>query len=108
MRRLKVGLAPERGCVDVYHTAKTTYEGEITELVFSDGHKVKAITVACRKPDCSGCYIREYSFNMGMQPVCPRDPVGGALICVPCAHICTDLKDVYCVFKPLDNLVEDI
>ena len=70
----------------MYSTAKTTYEGELTELLFSDGHKIKAITGSCRNPDCSGCYIREYASNQGMHPVCPRDPAGGFLICVPREH----------------------
>lgn len=82
MRKLKVGLIPSDGCVDRYHKAKKTYEGEITEICFSDGHKVRAITMASGVPDCSGCYIREYSFNMGLDPICPRVPDIGCLTCV--------------------------
>lgn len=100
MRKIKVGLSPTGGCANVYSTAKTTYEGEITELLFSDGHKIKAITKESRKPDCSGCYIREYSSRLGMQPVCPRDPDGGFLICVPREHTLQ--------FICLENLMEDI
>ena len=99
MRRLKIGLTPDRGCY-VYSTAKPTYEGEITELVFSDDHKIKAITGTCRNPDCSGCCIREYASHLGMQPVCPRDPAGGFLICVPSERTLR--------FICLEEIMEDI
>lgn len=82
MRKLKVGLIPRDRCADSYQRAPHTYDGEITELFFSDGHTVRAITTISNVPDCSGCYIREYSFNMVLEPVCPRVPDVGCLTCV--------------------------
>lgn len=100
MRELKVGLIPKDGCVNRYHEATHTYDGEITELSFSDGHTVRAITVISTKPDCSGCYVREYSFNMGKDPICPRVPHKGCLTCI-------DGYNTY-KFMCLEKIMEDI
>lgn len=83
---------PEAAIADVTHC------GEVLELHFSDGNTKKVLAV--RGTNCEDCYIAQYSDSVDRCMRCPDSPIG--------IHLCTDLKDVYCVFKPLDNLMEDI